>query len=185
MDKEIISRREFLGTSVLAVSTVAVESLTMPSTTFAQSTAVKEPAVIGYPNRNGVTIERVTYPARNMGTTMVANLFKPVGFNPNRKYAAIVVTHPFGGVKEQTAGLYAQRRAEKGFITVAYDASHQGESGGEPPHVQGAASELTRQVRVLQPALADGLLSVRSARDDLASAGARHCRFQGRHVVLE
>jgi len=102
----------------------------MTSTTFAQSTAVKEPAVIGYPNRNGVTIERVTYPARNMGTSIVANLFKPAGFDANRKYAAIVVTHPFGGVKEQTAGLYAQHLAEQGFITLAYDPSYQGESEG-------------------------------------------------------
>ena len=75
--------------------------MTRAGTPSAQSVAVKEPAVIGYPNQKGVTIERVTYPARNTGSGIVANLFRPAGFQTNRKYAAIVVTHPFGGVKGQ------------------------------------------------------------------------------------
>lgn len=69
-----------------------------------------------------MTIERVTYPARNIGTRIVANLFKPAGFPANAKYAATVVTHPFGGVKEQTAGLYALHLTGRGFLTLAYDA---------------------------------------------------------------
>jgi uncharacterized protein len=59
-----------------------------------------------------------------MGTTIVANLFKPAKFDAGREYPAVIVTHPFGGVKEQTAGLYAQHLAEQGFITLAYDASY-------------------------------------------------------------
>ncbi len=69
---------------------------------------------------------------QNSGMTMAGNVFFPAGFDSQRKYPAIVVVHPGGGVKEQTAGLYAQRLAEHGFITLAFDASHQGASGGMP-----------------------------------------------------
>jgi len=63
---------------------------------------------------------------------MAGNLYLPAGFDKNKKYAAIVVVHPGGGVKEQTAGLYAQKLSEAGFITLAFDASYQGASEGEP-----------------------------------------------------
>jgi fermentation-respiration switch protein FrsA (DUF1100 family) len=68
-----------------------------------------------------VTIERVTDPANKIGTAIVANPFKPAGFQASGKYAAIAVTHPFGGVKEQTAGRCAPRLAEQGLVTLAYD----------------------------------------------------------------
>jgi hypothetical protein len=137
-------RREFLGRSAVVLSGVVAGGPTLArgDAPPAQSTAVKEPAVIGYPSQKGVAIERVTYPARNIGTSIVANLFKPAGFDSSRKYAAIVVTHPFGGVKEQTAGLYALRLAEQGFLTVAYDASYQGESGGLPRLMEVPAQRL-------------------------------------------
>ena len=63
------TRRAFLGTSAQALSGVtAASAMAAPAGT----SAVKEPAVIGYPNKKGVTIERVTYPARNLGTIIVA-----------------------------------------------------------------------------------------------------------------
>jgi fermentation-respiration switch protein FrsA (DUF1100 family) len=137
-------RRDFLGTSAVVLSGVVAggSAVARAGTAAVQSTAPREPAVIGYPSRKGVTIERVTYPARNIGTSIVANLFKPAGFDASRKYAAVVVTHPFGGVKEQTAGLYALRLAERGFLTLAYDASYQGESGGLPRLMEVPAQRL-------------------------------------------
>lgn len=66
------------------------------------------------------------------GNEIAANIYIPANYDPAKKYAAIVVSHPNGGVKEQTAGLYAQRLAGLGYITIAADASYQGASGGEP-----------------------------------------------------
>src|SRR6266542_3109370 len=138
-------RRRFIGTSLLAVPAVISTGLLASENASAQTRSagpVKHPAVIGYPNKKGIQIDRVTYPARNTGTMIVANVFKPAGFEQSKKYPAIVVTHPFGGVKEQTAGLYAQHLAEQGFITLAYDASYQGESGGEPHLMEVPAQRL-------------------------------------------
>lgn len=79
-----------------------------------------------------VNIHPVTY--RLNGNLIAANIYTPAGYDAaaSTKYPAIVVAHPNGGVKEQVAGLYAQRLAESGFITIAADASFQGASGGLP-----------------------------------------------------
>ena len=84
---------------------------------------------VSFPNTNGLNI------------TMAGLLYLPEGFDDSKSYPAIVVSHPGGGVKEQTAGTYAKKLSENGFVTIAYDASYQGESGGEPrqlenPHVR-------------------------------------------------
>lgn len=78
----------------------------------------------------GVTVRGIAFD--NQGITMSGNVYLPRGFSEGRKYPAIVVVHPGGGVKEQTAGLYALKLAEQGFVTLAFDASHQGASGGLP-----------------------------------------------------
>jgi uncharacterized protein len=136
-------RRRFIGSAIAAIPGAAVVLASREASAQTRTAdPVKQPAVIGYPNKKGVLIERVTYQARNMGTSIAANFFKPPGFDESKKYPAIVVTHPFGGVKEQTAGLYAQHLAEEGFITVAYDASYQGESGGQPRLMEVPAQRL-------------------------------------------
>lgn len=79
-----------------------------------------------------VNIRPVTYNLQ--GRKIAANVYLPANYDEKGKFPAIVVAHPNGGVKEQVAGLYAQRLAEAGYITIAADASFQGASGGEPRH---------------------------------------------------
>jgi hypothetical protein len=80
-----------------------------------------------------VNIHPVTYKLN--GINIAANIYTPANYDPSKKYPAVVVAHPNGGVKEQVAGLYAQRLAESGYITIAADASYQGASGGQPRNV--------------------------------------------------
>ena len=80
----------------------------------------------------GVQIRPVSYEVE--GIKVAANLYLPADYDEtgDTKYPAVAVAHPNGGCKEQVAGLYAQRLAELGFISLACDARYQGESGGEP-----------------------------------------------------
>ena len=66
---------------------------------------------------------------------VAANVYTPAGYDESKKYPALSVAHPNGGVKEQVAGLFAQKLAEAGYITIAADACYQGESGGLPRHL--------------------------------------------------
>ncbi|WP_160715365.1 alpha/beta hydrolase [Chitinophaga solisilvae] len=70
------------------------------------------------------------------GITLSAIINFPEGFDKSKKYAVVVVSHPGGGVKEQAAGLYAKKLSENGLLTIAYDASYQGESTGEPRQLE-------------------------------------------------
>ena len=76
-----------------------------------------------------VNIHPVSYSLR--GLEIAANVYTPGGYDQEGSYPAITVAHPNGGTKEQTAGRYAQRLAEKGYITITADAAYQGHSGGE------------------------------------------------------
>src|SRR5687768_7259923 len=89
---------------------------------------VQEPAHPSNPP-GSTPMRNVTFPTDDQ-RMLAGHLHLPEDFEANGSYPAIVVAHPGGGVKEQTAGLYARRLAEQGFVTLAADASYQGESGG-------------------------------------------------------
>ncbi|MDG0842089.1 alpha/beta hydrolase [Staphylococcus equorum] len=80
-----------------------------------------------------VTHSKITFINR-YGITLAADLYKPSNSDSN-KLPALAVSGPFGAVKEQSSGLYAQTMAERGFITIAFDPSYTGESGGFPRNV--------------------------------------------------
>lgn len=85
-----------------------------------------------FPQSNKVVHEKVTFRNR-YGITLAADMYIPK--NAGGKLAAIAVSGPFGAVKEQSSGLYAQTLAERGFLTIAFDPSYTGESGGQPRYV--------------------------------------------------
>ena len=85
-----------------------------------------------FPQDARVHHEKVTFHNR-YGITLAADLYAPKG--ETGPFAAIAVSGPFGAVKEQSSGLYAQEMAARGFLTIAFDPSFTGESGGEPRYV--------------------------------------------------
>lgn len=85
-----------------------------------------------FPKSEKVNHSKVTFTNR-YGITLAADMYVPK--NASEKLAAIAVCGPFGAVKEQSAGLYAQTMAERGFLTIAFDPSFTGESGGAPRYM--------------------------------------------------
>ncbi len=89
-----------------------------------------------FPKSEKVNHSKVTFHNR-FGITLAADMYMPK--NTEGRLPAIAVCGPFGAVKEQAAGLYAQTMAERGFLTIAFDPSYTGESGGEPRYMASPA----------------------------------------------
>ncbi|WP_293459052.1 alpha/beta hydrolase [Phenylobacterium sp.] len=131
-----------------------------------------------------VNIHPATYKLN--GLDIVANVYTPANYDPAKRYAAIVVAHPNGGVKEQVAGLYAQHLAEQGYVTITADAAYQGGSGGAPrsmdkpanriEDVHGMADFITRYPGVDEMRL--GLLGVCGGGGYALSAAKTDKRFK-------
>ena len=85
-----------------------------------------------FPKSDKVAHSKVTF-HNKYGITLAADMYVPK--NATQKLPAIAVCGPFGAVKEQAAGLYAQTMAERGFLTIAFDPSYTGESGGQPRYM--------------------------------------------------
>jgi fermentation-respiration switch protein FrsA (DUF1100 family) len=81
-----------------------------------------------------VTRKPVSYKNR-FGIKIAADLYLPKDFDESKKHAAVMIGAPYGGVKEQGSGIYAQNMAERGIVALAFDPSYNGYSGGEPRHI--------------------------------------------------
>lgn len=129
------------GTTLMAAITINAAGVASMAADYKQNpyTLTYEGAITG--NVAGkVNIHPVTYKLHDLDIS--ANVYTPADYDPGKKYPAIVVAHPNGGVKEQVAGLYAQRLAEKGYITITADAAYQGASGGMPRNVDKPANRI-------------------------------------------
>lgn len=90
----------------------------------------------------------------DMAWHIAANIQFPPNFDESKQYPAIISVHPFGSCKEQTSGnIYGKALAEKGYVVLAYDASFQGESGGEPRWIEDPTQRVEDISRVIDYAV--------------------------------
>ncbi|MCB2192895.1 MAG: alpha/beta hydrolase [Deltaproteobacteria bacterium] len=117
----------YLG--ILTFALGAMFLLSMPP-----SAQAKPEGADNFYKSNDVTMQKVTF-KNQYDMKVVGNLFTPNNMDKNKKYPAIIVGHPYGAVKEQSANLYATKMAERGFITLSLDLPFWGESEGQPRNV--------------------------------------------------
>jgi hypothetical protein len=123
-----------LKSLALVAATIGAMTMTATSGTSAQSTSKEENSQWDktFPKSEKVDHKKVTFGNR-YGITLSGDLYLPKSIKG--KLSALAVSGPFGAVKEQSSGLYAQTMAERGFITLAFDPSYTGESSGEPRNI--------------------------------------------------
>jgi fermentation-respiration switch protein FrsA (DUF1100 family) len=126
-----VGRRDLLKIAGASVAAFGAASRFDISNSEAQGMSEKWDKV--FPRSEKVDHQKVTFKNR-YGITLAGDLYLPKG-HAGRRLAALAVGGPFGAVKEQSSGLYAQTMAERGFVTLAFDPSYTGESGGEPRNV--------------------------------------------------
>ncbi|WP_153111820.1 alpha/beta hydrolase [Propionivibrio limicola] len=134
----LLSRKRFLQSAIVAcvamcVSAPAVLAQTNPASNPGNTLNLTQEWDKTFPRSDKVDHQKVTFKNR-YGITLAADLYLPKN-RGSQRLAALAVGGPFGAVKEQSSGLYAQTMAERGFVTLAFDASYTGESGGEPRNV--------------------------------------------------
>lgn len=133
---ERLSRRTLLGGSLAASSAIMLgteSTVAQPTSAETEGNAMNQDWDKVFPKSGKVDHEKVTFTNR-YGIALAGDLYLPKDRSDDR-LPAIVVAGPFGAVKEQSSGLYAQTMAERGFVTLAFDPSFTGESGGEPRDV--------------------------------------------------
>jgi fermentation-respiration switch protein FrsA (DUF1100 family) len=126
-----MERRNLLKAT--GVGVVALGAASMFNNSNAKAQIMSEEWDKTFPKSEKVDHQKVTFKNR-YGISLVGDLYLPKN-RSNGRLAAIVVSGPFGAVKEQSSGLYAQTMAERGFVTLAFDPSYTGESSGEPRNV--------------------------------------------------
>jgi len=129
-DEPDAGRRVLLQLTGVGIAAVGAGALFNTSNAEAQNMSEEWDKV--FPRSEKVDHQKVSFKNR-YGITLAADLYQPK--NTSGKLAALAVSGPFGAVKEQSSGLYAQTMAERGFVTLAFDPSYTGESGGEPRNV--------------------------------------------------